>query len=102
MAESFFERPILNSPYEVPKLHHALDDDGQPLDIPPAEGRRRTIETEGQMLQRACSELLGLKNVVVINDEAHHCYRHKELEVNTVGKKGRLGEHVRHLSPRRQ
>ena len=36
-----------------------------------------TVETEGQMLQRACGELLGLKNVVVINDEAHHCYREK-------------------------
>src|SRR5207245_10839383 len=36
--------------------------------------------TEGQMLQRACGDLLALKNVVVINDEAHHCYRHKEVE----------------------
>ena len=36
-----------------------------------------TVETEGQMLQRACGELLGLKNVVVINDEAHHCYRER-------------------------
>ena len=37
----------------------------------------QTIETEGQMLQRACGELLALKNVVVLNDEAHHCYREK-------------------------
>ena len=36
-----------------------------------------TVESEGQMLQRACGELLALKNVVVINDEAHHCYREK-------------------------
>jgi len=36
-----------------------------------------TIETEGQMLQRACGELMALKNVVVINDEAHHSYREK-------------------------
>jgi hypothetical protein len=42
MAESFFERPILNSPYEIPKLHHALDKEGQPLDEPPVEGRRRS------------------------------------------------------------
>ena len=39
-----------------------------------------TIETEGQMLQRACGELLALKHAVVINDEAHRCYRHKELD----------------------
>ena len=37
----------------------------------------QTIETEGAMLQRACGELLSLKNVLVINDEAHHCYREK-------------------------
>jgi type III restriction enzyme len=36
-----------------------------------------TVESEGQMLQRACGELLALKNVLVINDEAHHCYREK-------------------------
>ena len=36
-----------------------------------------TKETEGEMLQRACGELLALKNVVVINDEAHHCYRER-------------------------
>ena len=36
-----------------------------------------TVETEGAMLERACGELLTLKNVVVINDEAHHCYRER-------------------------
>lgn len=36
-----------------------------------------TIETEGQMLQRACGELMSMKNVVVINDEAHHCYEER-------------------------
>jgi type III restriction enzyme len=41
-VDSFFENPILNSPYELPKLHHALDKDGQPLDLPPIEGRRRS------------------------------------------------------------
>ncbi len=37
----------------------------------------RTRETEGEMLQRACGDLLSLKNIVVINDEAHHCYRER-------------------------
>ncbi|BCW87137.1 hypothetical protein sos41_02630 [Alphaproteobacteria bacterium SO-S41] len=36
-----------------------------------------TIETDGQMLQRACGDLINMKNVVVINDEAHHCYRER-------------------------
>ena len=36
-----------------------------------------TLETEGQMLQRVMPELMGLKNVLALNDEAHHCYREK-------------------------
>ncbi len=36
-----------------------------------------TLETEGQMLQRVMPDLMGIKNVVVLNDEAHHCYRAK-------------------------
>ncbi len=30
-----------------------------------------TLETEGQMLQRVMPELMGMKNVLVLNDEAH-------------------------------
>ena len=37
----------------------------------------RTLETDTQMLQRACGKLLNFDRVNVINDEAHHCYRHK-------------------------
>jgi type III restriction enzyme len=30
MENRFFEKPILNSPYEYPKYHWELDDQGQP------------------------------------------------------------------------
>lgn len=36
-----------------------------------------TLETEGMMIHRAMPDLMGLKNVLIINDEAHHCYREK-------------------------
>jgi len=36
-----------------------------------------TVETEGQMLQRVMPELMGMKHIVVLNDEAHHCYRER-------------------------
>lgn len=36
-----------------------------------------TLETEGQMIQRVMPDLMGIKNLLVINDEAHHCYREK-------------------------
>ena len=31
------------------------------------------------MLQRVMKPLMGIKNVLVINDEAHHCYRPARL-----------------------
>jgi len=48
-----------------------------------------TLETEGQMIQRVMPDLMGLKNILVINDEAHHCYREKpeaeEVEADLKG-----------------
>ena len=34
-------------------------------------------ETPAQMVNRVCRELGPKKNIVVLNDEAHHCYRRK-------------------------
>jgi len=36
-----------------------------------------TIESDGQMLRRMMPELMQFKNIIAINDEAHHCYREK-------------------------
>ena len=40
----------------------------------------RSLESEGQMLRRVMPELMGMKNVLVLNDEAHHCYREKPAD----------------------
>lgn len=55
------------------------------------------------MLQRVMPELMGIKNIVVLNDEAHHCYRerpggdtglsgddHKEAEKNNKAARLRI------------
>lgn len=47
-----------------------------------------TLETEGQMIQRVMPELMGFKNIMVINDEAHHCYREKPPEEDDDTLKG--------------
>jgi len=47
-----------------------------------------TLETEGQMLQRVMPGLMGLKNILVLNDEAHHCYREKPEAEEEQGLKG--------------
>lgn len=38
-----------------------------------------TEETEGQMLQRVMPGLMGMKGILVLNDEAHHCYTEKPI-----------------------
>jgi len=47
-----------------------------------------TQETEGQMLQRVMPDLMGMKNILVINDEAHHCYREKPKDADDEVLKG--------------
>lgn len=43
-----------------------------------ANGKASALtETPDQMVRRVCREFGAKKNIVVINDEAHHCYRHK-------------------------
>ena len=41
------------------------------------DGSSPFTETPGQMVRRVCRELGNKKNVIIINDEAHHCYRRK-------------------------
>ncbi|MDR2078200.1 MAG: hypothetical protein LBP74_00580, partial [Treponema sp.] len=65
MAEAFFDHPILNSPYGYPERHWELD-------------------AGGQMIQRVMPALMGLKNIMVINDEAHHCYREKGDDLTSL------------------
>jgi type III restriction enzyme len=68
---------------EISRVGRALlEGRGEPL---------ATEETEGQMIQRVMPGLMGLKNILVLNDEAHHCYREKppdEEEDVTVDLKG--------------
>jgi type III restriction enzyme len=39
-------------------------------------------ETPAQMVRRVCREFGNKKNILVINDEAHHCYRRKVEEAD--------------------
>jgi type III restriction enzyme len=43
-----------------------------------AEGENGAFaETPDQMVRRVCRELGNKKNIIILNDEAHHCYRRK-------------------------
>ncbi len=41
-------------------------------------------ETPPEMVRRVCRELGNKKNVIVINDEAHHCYRRRPDDADAV------------------
>jgi len=47
-----------------------------------------TLETEGQMLQRVMPNLMGMKNILALNDEGHHCYREKPAKDDEGDLKG--------------
>ena len=51
-------------------------------------GTLTTWETEGQMLQRVMPDLMGMKKIMVLNDEAHHCYREKPEDTDEANLKG--------------
>lgn len=38
------------------------------------------LETPGQVAERVCKGLDGTREIIVLNDEAHHCYHRKPIE----------------------
>jgi len=72
---------IVITNYHAFKLRETLDISSAGRALLQGRGEPiQTLETEGQMLQRVMPALMGIKNVLVINDEAHHCYRAKPKE----------------------
>ena len=90
MVEDVKRAKIVITNYHAFKMRERIDlsAGGRAL----LKGRRgadlNTLETEGQMLQRVMPDLMGLKNILVINDEAHHCYREKPDDPDDESLKG--------------
>lgn len=78
MLEDVNRAKIVITNYHAFKLRErlGLSKGGRSL-LEGRDGELNTLETEGQMLQRVMPELMGMKNVLILNDEAHHCYREK-------------------------
>lgn len=57
-------------------------------------GANGLTETPDEMVRRVCRELGSKRNIVVINDEAHHCYRRKPdgEDMDLVGEDRREAE----------
>ena len=81
MMQDLNRAKIVITNYHAFKLRERLDISRGGRSLLQGNGEAiQTLETEGQMLQRVMPELLGEKRVLVINDEAHHCYRQKPAD----------------------
>jgi len=81
MLEDINKAKIVVTNYHAFKLRERIDisKGGRQLLSGRSGSEIQTLETEGQMIQRVMPDLMGLKNIMVLNDEAHHCYREKPL-----------------------
>jgi type III restriction enzyme len=84
MLDEMHRAKIVITNFHAFKLRERLEISRVGRDL--LQGRRgdelHTLETEGQMLQRVMPDLMGMKNLLALNDEAHHCYRAKPDELD--------------------
>lgn len=74
-----FHTLSLHDKLKAPRLTKQFLNPGQP-DI--------FKETPDEMVRRVCTEFGSKKNIIVINDEAHHCYRRKPDDDSGIVLKG--------------
>jgi type III restriction enzyme len=89
MLEDIRRAKIVITNYHAFQLRERLEVSAGTRSLLQGRGEElQTLETEGQMIQRVMPDLMGMKSVLVINDEAHHCYREKPPEVDDVELRG--------------
>ncbi len=78
MLDDLRSRKIVITNYHAFKLRERLELSKGWTGFAPGRGEElSTLETEGQMIQRVMPALMGMKNIIVLNDEGHHCYRYR-------------------------
>jgi len=90
MLDEINRAKIIITNYHAFKLRERIDLSKGGRSLLQGRGEKlNTLETEGQMMQRVMPDLMGMKNILVLNDEAHHCYREKpDAEENIDELKG--------------
>ena len=85
---------ILITNFHAFKLRELISAGKLTKNILTREGTSPFTETPDQMVRRVCRDLGNKKNIIVINDEAHHCYRRKPDgdEVNLKGEERKEAE----------
>jgi type III restriction enzyme len=68
---------MLREKEQVPKLDRQI--------FGGREGEKTFTESEGDMVARVGKDFMNRKNIIVLNDEAHHCYRRRVGGENANG-----------------
>jgi type III restriction enzyme len=80
MLDDLDRAKIVITNYHAFKLRERIDISKAGRSLLQGRGEAlETLESDGQMIQRVMPGLMGLKNILVINDEAHHCYRERPV-----------------------
>src|SRR5579864_9109582 len=89
MLDDLHRAKIVITNYHVFKLRERIELSAGGRALLQGRGEElNTQETEGQMLQRVMPDLMGMKNVLALNDEGHHCYREKPKAADDEALKG--------------
>lgn len=89
MLEDIHKAKIVITNYHAFKLREKSDLSAGNRALLQGPGPKlNTLESEGEMIRRVMGGLMGLKNVLVLNDEAHHCYREKPNQNEVDALKG--------------
>ena len=89
MLDDIHRAKIVITNYHAFKLRERLELSAGGRSLLQGRGEElNTRETEGQMLQRVMPDLMGMKSILVLNDEAHHCYREKPNDADDEELKG--------------
>ncbi|MHC5057784.1 MAG: BPTD_3080 family restriction endonuclease, partial [Planctomycetota bacterium] len=80
---------IVITNYHAFKLREKMDLSKGGRSLLQGQGKElTTLETEGEMMRRVMPDLMGMKGILALNDEGHHCYREKPAEDDEVALKG--------------
>ena len=85
---------------EIGGVEHKLPPDAplatrvRPRTLDEFVGQERLLAA-GSALRRAIEDLMGLKNIVVLSDAAHHCYREKPQAEDGTKLKGEEKEEAK-------
>lgn len=101
LLEELHKAKIIVTNFHAFKLREKSDAARLTRDILSAKTGAFT-ETPDEMVRRVCRELGSKKNIIVINDESHHCYRRRTDDAGAIHESSLHGEERKEAEKRNE